>query len=322
MNELIKSESDILQERAIAQIQPLIPPDSEKRVRQAVTRFNKAVREQLRLETGLRIKEEGTKIGVKIRVVQGFPTPLARLINAYQDATLWMLILALPKLEFTAEGLGTLVENWKDFETWLELPHAARGGKPALERSIEVVKALLKLEIAKKVFADLKQINEDLLGVYRFDIFGAQIEIYWMPIALFAGAFGVQIDDLVVVVLAHELAHAYTQMGHDIDGNYWSFNGFKKSDLEVVEGLAQFYTNIVAQRLSIRVPGAYRAYEKLLENQSGPYIVHTKWFNYAYGQHSEIVRFALLRARAKDEVRYQEWLDLLEETKKTLRSYL
>ncbi len=81
-----------------------------------------------------------------------------------------------------------------------------------------------------------------------------------MAHALFAGAFGLRIEDLAVVTLAHELSHAYTHVGRDIDGGTWRDPGFRQSDLAVVEGLAQFYTAAVAQKLAMRAPGVFPAH--------------------------------------------------------------
>jgi hypothetical protein len=214
--------------------------------------------------------------------LDGFPEAVARLIDQHQDRTLWRLILALPKLGGVVVGLGVLIANWQESEAWLELPPVAQGSKSALEKSVEVAKSLQSLAVTKKVFDQLKLINEDILGVYRFgDREGPRVEVFWMAHALFAGAFGLRIEDLVAVTLAHELAHAYTHIGRDIDGEAWQEPGFGASALEVVEGLAQFYTAIVTQKLFSRAPGAFPAYEKLLAHQSGPYLAHQQWLQNA-----------------------------------------
>ena len=127
-------------------------------------------------------------------------------------------------------------------------------------RTRDVAVALQGLAVTKKVLDELKEIHEDILGVYRFATrVGASIEIYWMANALVAGALGVRVEDLAVVTLAHELAHGYTHQGRDIDGLSWADDGFARSALEVKEGLAQFYTAVVAERLGSRAPGVFAA---------------------------------------------------------------
>jgi hypothetical protein len=64
------------------------------------------------------------------------------------------------------------------------------------------------------VIDKIKEIEEDILGVYIFS--GPRtprIEIYWLAQALVAAMIGARIEDLTVVTLAHELAHAYTHVG-------------------------------------------------------------------------------------------------------------
>ena len=140
-----------------------------------------------------------------------------------------------------------------------------------------------------------------------------------MAHALFAAAFGVRIEDLTVVTLAHELAHAYTYLGRDIDGQCWADHGFGESDPEVVEGLAQFYAAAVAERLSARAPGVQTAYRKLLSHQSGPYRAHEMWFSDDARRRGEVVRFAMLRARSRGDLDHAAWFQILADTRASLR---
>jgi hypothetical protein len=315
----VPDNGEALQQRAIALIKPLIPPDAEDRVHRAYKEFRQIVRSHIRSETRLSLADEESRDNVPVKIVDGFPASIAQLIDRHQDRTLWRLILALPKLGGIIDGLGTLVANWDEFERWLELPETVRGSRPALEKSIEVAKTLQALAVTKKVFEQLKEINEDILGVYRFgDREGPRVEIFWMAHALFAGAFGLRIEDLTVVTLAHELSHAYTHIGRDIDGKAWTEPGFGKSDLAVVEGLAQFYTLAVAEKLNVRAPGVLPAFTKLLEYQSAPYKAHADWLRDSPKQRGESVRFAMLRARGRGQVKHDAWLEMLAETKTTL----
>lgn len=320
MNLLPDDPSDLVQQRAIALIRPLIPADAEKRVAQAVRQFNAIVREHIRLETGLRLSDEKIKGSVPVKVVDGFPDAVAQLIGAHQDLTLWRLILATAKLDGVVEGLGLLLQDWDEFERWLELPVVARGSRPALQKAMEVAQALKAFGATKKVFDDLRGIQEDILGVYRFSGWeGPHVELFWMAHALFAGAFGVRIEDLAVVTLSHELAHAYTHLGRDIDGATWREPGFSESAREVVEGLAQFYTAVVTQKLWARASGAFAAYQKMLAHQSGPYRAHERWLEHLTDRRGETIRFAMLRARVQGKVSAPEWEAILEETRRSLR---
>jgi hypothetical protein len=54
---------------------------------------------------------------------------------------------------------------------------------------------------------------------------------------MISGWLGCAVDDLAIVVLTHELAHAYTQLGADIDGRRWAAASFAKAETELKEGL-------------------------------------------------------------------------------------
>ncbi len=47
---------------------------------------------------------------------------------------------------------------------------------------------------------------------------------------MIAAMLDVTIEDLTLVVLAHELTHGYTHIGRDIDGIQWNDRAFGTSD--------------------------------------------------------------------------------------------
>ena len=75
------NDTSELQQRAVALIKPLIPPDAKDRVAQAIKQFNQAVRAHIRSETGLRLSDDEERGAVPISMVEGFPTGVARLID-------------------------------------------------------------------------------------------------------------------------------------------------------------------------------------------------------------------------------------------------
>lgn len=309
-----------LQNRAKRVIEPLIPPDAEERVTRAYRQWNQIVREHIRNETALRLTDGDGRNSIQVRVVEGFPIPLASLIDSYGDPVLWRIIVGQPKIGGVVEGLRFLLADWGSFEAWDKLPPEAKGAEPHLARSLEVAEILQRLAVAEEVRERIREIHKDILGVYRFTAgLASQVELYWMPIAMVAAMLDVQIEDLTLVVLAHELAHGYTHIGRDIDGIQWSDRGFAKSDLAIVEGLAQFYTEVVANRVSTRTPGALLAYERLLSLQSGPYKAHLEWVKNDPNQKGETVRFAMISARSRGEVNLAEWTASLADTRSTLR---
>jgi hypothetical protein len=124
----------------------------------------------------------------------------------------------------------------------------------------------------------------------------------------------VAIEDLTIVVMAHELAHAYTHIGKDIDGKEWDTTAFAKSDLRVVEGVAQFYTRFVCRELADRQPGAERAFLRLLDHQSAVYADFQDWVDDRHRRRAgEIIRFALVDYRSRTGSGYENFRDLVND---------
>lgn len=308
-----------LQNRAAEIIKPLVPPDAEERVNRSFKQWNQIVRDHIRTETGLKLSDGDSRYAIPVRVVKGFPVSLAQLIDQYRDPVMWRLIIGQPKLGGLIEGLEFLLQKWDQFEQWPSLPQPAKDGKPSLDRALNIATSLQQVALADKVVQQIKDIHEDILGVYRFASGqGSSVELYWLPIAMFAAIIDVAIEDLTVVVLIHELAHGYTHIGRDIDGASWSDSGFRDSDLGVVEGLAQFYTEMISERLSARTPSLFHAYESFLKIQSGPYLAHKEWLKGDKRQIGETVRFTLIAARSQGKVLYNHWKGMMEATRDNL----
>lgn len=308
-----------LQNRATEIIKPLVPSDAEERVRRSFTQWNNIVRDHIRTETGLKLAAGGNRSSIPVRVVKGFPTLLAQLINQYRDPVMWRLIIGQPKLGGLIEGLDFLLQNWEQFEQWPSLPEPARNGQPVLDRALKIATSLQQVALADNVLQKIKDIHEDILGVYRFATGqGTNVELYWLPIAMVAAMIDVAIEDLTVVVLIHELAHGYTHIGCDIDGASWDDAGFCYSDLGVLEGLAQFYTEVISERLAARAPSIFTAYNALLKLQSGPYLAHREWMKVDKRQIRETIRFTLIAARGHGIVDYGHWQRLMADTSKNL----
>src|SRR5262249_43869206 len=148
-------------------------------------------------------------------------------------------ILGQPKIGGIVEGAKFLLSNWDKLDRWPQLPEEAKGGNIWLEWTLNTSSALQQIAIAEKVRNQIKEINEDILGAYFYPVDqNKRIELYWIPIAMVAAMLDVRIEDLALVVLAHELAHGYTHLGRDIEGALWDDLAFQETDLQIKEGLA------------------------------------------------------------------------------------
>lgn len=293
---------------AINVIEPLVPADAEERVKNTLRQLNQNVRDCIRSETGLKLADNLVGASIPIRVVAGFPDVFARLINRHDNPAIWILLAAQTKLGGVIDGLRHLLISWPELERWRDFPAVAKGNEGTLRKTREVVAALQRLALTEQVRKEIAAIHEDILGAYFISGPKTGIELYWLPIALVAGMIDVRIEDLTVVVMAHELVHGYTHLGRDIDGRTWDTDGFRESEIEVIEGLAQLYAEVVADRLSSRVPDARKAFDAFLKLQSGPYLVHKDWLKDNPPQRCETVRFAMLAARSRGKTTHAEWL--------------
>jgi hypothetical protein len=168
--------------------------------------------------------------------------------------------------------------------------------------------ALLRVLDEHDPLKTVLSMSEDILGVYEVDaraLFAdehvanrATIKLYCGVIGLLSQWIGCSVEDLAVVVLTHELAHAYTQLGAGIEGRRWAVASFMKAESALKEGLAQYYTDRVLHRLERRFGGALKIFLKLLPNQPEAYRSHQPWMQ---SSSPEAVRRALLEVRRRNE---------------------
>jgi hypothetical protein len=301
-------------------VTPLIPSDAQERIERVVRQANVPLREHIRSETALKLSDGTQKLSIPVKVREGFTGPFGDIITRYPDPLLWWLICGRRELAGIVEGTSWLLSRWPQLENWDRLPPVPPNAGDSISVTRDVAKALQELVRKPVIIEEISKITEDYLGCYFFPQgHSPWIEIYWMPIALTAAMIDVRMEDLAVVTLAHELSHGYTHIGLDIDGVSWPSPGFGASDDRVVEGLAQFYTDIATARIEARHPGAHEAYERFLKIQSGPYRAHEDWLKGSPEQRRETVRFSMLSARTLGKIGHVEWTELLDETKEKLR---
>ena len=244
------------------------------KVRRALKQWNNVIRDCLRNEMGLRLTVGEEAQAVPLRVVDGMPAAFGDLLSSL-DPTVWGFLLRMRVLENTLEGLRF---TEKDYPMLLIRP---AGSLPPLPQKVSEARSFIEGFVVwlkkQEVQEHIKRIHQDILGAYFFRV--PEISVYWMVIGIMSGVLGVPVDALAIVVATHELAHAYSHLGRDIDGSRWETEAFAKADLAIAEGIAQFYTEVICRRLQDRFPAAENAYRALLEYQSGPYRIHEAWAN-------------------------------------------
>ena len=268
-------------------------PGIRDSVERVCKQWNNILREYLRGETALRLTVGGESQSVPVKVVEDLPPPFAEVMREFEGLA-WLL-LNRPIVEAAASGTR-FMENGVDKVRAVWGDAAGSSDVNEIRRVRETAEAWLKKLDETNAVERIIGINEDVLGAYFFRIH--EIRLYWVVIGITARALGVAVDALTIVVLAHELAHAYTHLGRDIDNERWETEQFANTDLDIVEGLAQFYTQVICTRLEARMPAALQAYHALLEKQRGPYRAHLEWVG-DDERGGEIVRVSMIECRSR-----------------------
>jgi hypothetical protein len=284
---------------------------AKEAVETAKTRYLDQVRGILRDLTRLKFTDrqgvESQHTSVPIRVVPGLPQPLEsiateRLPSGEQWGieTIGLWAQDIRSLRGVAERLEPLVAKLTQIPEWVQRSDEYRF---RLEGATRLAKELEEHAAKAELLKRITQINEDILGVYmptaRLIPDKGQIELYWVVIGAVARLLGVDTEALAVVVMAHELAHAYTHLGLDSNGSRWEDN-FWNCDRGILEGLAQYYTHMTAEAMKDergydKVWIAYDQMTKLQQkNEARLYVNHLEWVK---NISPEAMRFGLLDLR-------------------------
>ena len=280
-----------------------VDPKTEERVEAARRRANNAVRTTLRDRTRLSLTTEGEgqrhARQVPVKLKPGMPAHVA---DVEFDDDIHVL-LELSRIRRLMEAGVADWSSYQEVDARLETTDSIALdplGAQAFEHHKARFEALLEILDARDPVAKILAVESDVLGVYSYGLRrGAphgEIELYWAIIGLVSDLLGVHVEDLTIVVLTHELAHAYTQAGFDIDGQVWDTFNFGDSDLAVKEGLAQYFTHVCLQAKADAFPSAFGVFETLRKRQPAAYSAHVDWVDRST---PEAVRRAMLEARRR-----------------------
>jgi len=271
-----------------------LPPDAQESVERARTLWGQKVRNRLESETRLKPTS-----AVPVKVKDGMPIWFADLIREFDDPDLWWLIAHRELFTWTYKGVAELSNAASIPRPLLRTAGTDDSLQASLESISSVIRELLASKRAEEFYIRLRGIDYDVLGAYFFN--KPEVQLYWMVIAFYAALLQVRIEDLTIVVLAHELAHAYTHLGGDADLSSWETEYLADADLRIVEGLAQFYTERVVVSLADEQPSARFAFDALLSMQSLPYIIFKEWTDPSEPRRNEIVRTAMIKTRTRGQ---------------------
>jgi hypothetical protein len=279
----------------IADLLANVDPRVESRIRDAKNDLRQSAGQALQAASRLTLK--GARLGGQVRVdiSPGYPAVLEDLELEYPNSQAEHLVrhrAAMEKYLDLSDELGQMIAH---------LPEGERSSATAREEWLQslvsskgVVENLLRFCVERSAVRRLLAVDKDIFGTYRVSAGEARIDIYWAVIGYVARSLGVDPVDLAVVVLVHELAHAFSHLGKDADGSDWA--GFWKAEAGLAEGIAQYYTHLVLENAQLRgrADTAKHAYELLLPHQPEIYQRHTSWVR---RWQPEAVRAALIEAR-------------------------
>lgn len=282
------------------------PDRYRKEVEQATTKpYWDSARAQLHIATALRLCTKGRRQQVRIKVVDGFPKHFEECIDHPHSDILLRLIHKVFLLKSERNWPRFLRENWDDIAKLIPKLTDMREDRdlPVSDIKHHLFEILNREE--ERLLESIYRCPHDVLG--RYHPASHSIELFWMPISLSALHHGVSILDLAIVVMIHEYAHVYTHIGFDIGGRQWDTVAFNNCGSEIIEGLAQFYTDLVCRQVKSEWPGVWQAYDDLVARQSKKYTNHRRWAH-NLPDIAEAVRGAMLVTRNYHISSYQDFM--------------
>lgn len=242
------------------------------------------------------------KSSIPIKVVDRVPLSLLELFDKFDDNHI-ELLLHYRRMKSAARELEFNINRYSTFTDY----HQKSTSIIELNQSISHLNKLIKEVEDCGILEAIQKLGPDLLGAYFLQ--DNRVELYWLCIGLCNILHDLPIEDFTLVVLIHELAHGYTHIGFDKDGNYWDTEHFSHCDLKIVEGFAQFYTEMLCRDYFNQATSAFNA---LLSKQSTEYTDYKKWFDEKEPDKYEKARRILLKTRKNKITNYDEFRHYLE----------
>jgi len=245
------------------------------------------------------------KASIPIKVVDLVPLSLLELFDKYDDNHI-ELLLHFRRMKRSANEIDFQIDKYSNFSQY----HKNASKVQELSSVKNHLHKLIKEVEDCGILESIKELGPDLLGAYF--IKDNHVELYWLCIGLCNILHDLPIEDFTLVVLIHELVHGYTHIGFDKDGNNWNSEDFNNSDLKIVEGFAQFYTEMLCRDYFDQAANSFNA---LLTSQSIEYTDYKKWFFEKELDKYEKARRILLKTRKNKILKYEEFRYYLEKIK-------
>lgn len=307
-----------------------LPRDFDEQVVSAKKRYNDKIRPALEsqlIRLNLRGSEKTGLSKVTVTVESARGTPIFQHINNRETSLADFLQPHKRDIQNLAESSRNVRKLIDDMENQvfkqeeIEKVDHFLSHKMRLDEVHDLALDMQKLLSQASLMDLIYNLQEDILGYYTSSN-GKEgnVVLYNEPIALVANDLGVRIESITAVVLIHELAHAYTHLGRDKENAQWDTKQFfRRENLGVIEGLAQYYTDVISQSLGdtddVEVHQAYLA---LRRKQSGVYRIHDRWMT-EYSP--EVMRDAFIKFRRNHDNGLPCFEDRLKAERQDLMSH-
>jgi hypothetical protein len=244
----------------------LIPEDTKDRVDNGRDRANQIIREALRNETGLRLKRPVTEevVNVRVRLVEGMPVSLGQRQIEEKHRVAALIAPWRHTLETLQRGGVETLKLYATLASDRSASDLVKESVAPLEFVLASVSELLQQTHGFSLTQWILDVNNDVLGIYSYRLPKFYQPTFERPdrgesailTSICIGGLSASSRDrsmwrsktLRLSLLPHELAHAFTHAGFDIDGETWNCSDFGSGTIEVTEGLAQYYAWRVCDR--------------------------------------------------------------------------
>ena len=288
--------------------------DFEIEVARAKEKHNLKIRKILTDKLGLTLTnktvetqelENVERNSIPVKVVGKVPQSLLSILAKYTDQQI-ELLLHYRKMKTTVRELDFHLKKYSRFSK----QHKEETDPHEIKNTINHLESLIFSVEKSGILKDISSLGPDVFGAYFLG--DHRIELYWLCIGFLSVLENYSVESYTIIVLAHELAHGYTHICFDKDGNNWNTNAFGDADLRISEGFAQFYTEMVCRDY---FDNTLEAYETLLVQQNEAYTDYRGWFDLKEKDKYEKARRLLLKVRSKSVIDYGEFRTHLRVTK-------
>jgi hypothetical protein len=270
--------------------------DKKRYFEQVKKNWNMLIRNYLAKNMGVSLSEGDERFQISVTIKA-----------SYDESFMEIIERNFPDLDFEEfYVLSQFIENTKKASIYFEDKKAKHNMDMACEYAKYRLKDFDLLKISNSIFDFLQPDNPDVFGCYK--IRTSEVELYIFPITLFCQLHGLDLESFIVMVLTHELSHAYNHIGRDKDGQYWE--SFSETDNNLAEGLAQFYTSKFLHNYQFRNYNLLSTFEQTIKYQPEPYSVFKNW-----NATMEQVYRAFIEVRRNDFNNYDQYMSALENAK-------